>query len=66
MLVDLPVTIMHVTVSVVVMQLEVSAAHMQVRASAANTWVTVFIVINADESLCCNYAGAIFCSALYT
>ena len=44
-LVDLPVTIMQVTVSVAIMQLEVSAAHMQVTVSAANMWVAIFTVI---------------------
>ena len=74
MLVDLSVTIMQVTVSVAIMQLEVSAAFMQVTVSAANMWVIIFIVIMddnfygnyADKSLCCNYAGGIFCSALCT
>ena len=56
MLVDLSVAIIKVTISVDYFLL----------VSAANTWVTVFIVIIVDGSLCCNYAGVIFCSALYT
>ena len=49
------------------MQLEVSAAHMQARVSAANIWVVIFNVYKyAYGSLCCSYAGGIFCSALYT
>ena len=70
----LSVTGMLVDLSVAIMQLEVSAAHMQVTVSAANMWVIIFIVIMddnfygnyADKSLCCNYAGGIFCSALCT
>ena len=47
------------------MQLEVSAAHMQARVSAANIWVVIFNVYKyAYGSLCCSYAGGIFCSAL--
>ena len=64
MLVDLSVAVMQVTVAVVIMQFEVSAALMQVTVSAANKWVTIFIVIM--QSLCCNYTGGIFGSALCT
>ena len=65
MLVDLSVVIMQVTVFVAIMQLEGSAAHMQVPVSAANMWVTIFIVI-MHMGVCYNYAGGIFCKALYT
>ena len=65
MLVDLSVTIMQVTVSVAIMQLEVSVAHMQVTVSAANMWMN-FYCNYGDGSLCHNYAGGIFCSALCT
>ena len=65
MLVDLSFAIMQVTVSVTIIQLEVSAALMQVAVSSANTWVTIFFVIT-QMGVCCNYAGAIFCSGLCT
>ena len=38
---------------------------MQVKVSVGNMWVTIFIVI-IQVSLCCNYAGGIFCSAICT
>ena len=65
MLMDLSVAIMQVTVSVAIMQLEVSVAHMQVTVSAANMWMN-FYCNYGDGSLCYNYAGGIFCSALCT
>ena len=66
MLVDLSVTIMQVTVSVAIMQLEVSAAHMQVTVSSNKYVDDNFYCNSADGSLCYNYAGGIFCSALCT
>ena len=66
MLVDLCVAIMQVTVSVAVMQLEVFAAHTRVTVSAANMWVKIIVVTMQMEVSCCNYAGGIFCSALFT
>ena len=58
MLVYFSVAITHGTVSVAIMQLEVSVANM---------WVTIFIVImQVGVTLCCNYAGGIFCSGLCT
>ena len=57
---------MQVTVSVAVMQLEACALYIQVTVPAPNMWVTIFIVNYADRSLCCNYGGGIFYSALCT
>ena len=64
MLVDLSVTTMQVIVSVAIIQLEVSATHMQVTVSAINMWMTIFTEI-MQTGVCYNYAGGIFCSALY-
>ena len=67
MLVDLSVAIMQMAVSVAIMQLAVSGAHIQVTVSAANMWVTTIVVIMPiGVSLCCNYAGGVFCIALCT
>ena len=57
----LSATVMLVNLFVAIMQLEVSGALMQVIVSAANMWVTIFVVIMQVGSLCCNYAGGIFC-----
>ena len=66
MFADLFVAVMKETVSVAVMQLEASATLMQAKVSAANMWVAIFIEIIKGRSLCCNHAGGIFYSVLFT
>ena len=60
LLVDLSLTIMQMTVSVAIMQFRSFSSTFAGDSFCSHYVVTVFIVIK-QESLCCNYAGGVFC-----